>query len=210
MVIDHLGIFFFPQFFIFRVIGRLAFPLFAWLIANGAYYTHDIGKYLRRMYLFALLSQFPFLLANHVVDPHFSELNVFCTLFFGLMAIALIKRTGNWVHWFLITVVFSLIAQLLQTDYGWFGVAAVVVFYVFYTDFKKMVIAQLILFLTPFILFPYYLSGLFEPIGLLSLFIIRLYNTQPGPRAKYLFYIFYPLQYLIYYLLLQSLLAMPI
>jgi TraX protein len=210
MIIDHMGLFFFPQYFIFRIIGRLAFPLFCWLIANGAHHTKDIRKYLLRLYFFALASQVPYLLANRLIDQHFSGLNVLCTLFFGLMAIVFIQRTRNWVHWFFITVVFGAMAQLLQTDYGGFGVAVIVLFYVFYYNFKKLVIAQLVLFFVPFILFPVYLSGLFEPIGLLSLVFIRLYNNKPGPRAKYLFYIFYPLQYIIYYLLLLGLLAMPI
>ena len=158
------------------------------------------------LYLFALLSQIPFLLPNRLLDPHFSDLNVLCTLFFGLAAIILIQRTNNWIYWLLITVVFSSAAQFLQTDYGWFGVAVVVLFYVFYHNFKKMVIAQVVLFFVPFVLFGY-LSDLVEPFGLLSLFFIHVYNNQPGPRAKYLFYLIYPLQYLIFYLLLSGLLA---
>jgi TraX protein len=210
MIIDHMGLFFFPQVFIFRIIGRLAFPLFAWLIANGAYHTHNIGKYLLRLYLFALVSQIPYLFANRLIDPHFSGLNVFCTLFFGLLAITFIQRTSNWTYWFLITVVFGAMAQLLQADYGGFGVAAIVLFYVFYANFKKLVIAQLLLFVAPFVFFPFYLAGLFEPFGLLSLVFIKLYNNEPGPGAKYLFYIFYPLQYVVYYFLLLELLGMPI
>src|SRR6266480_5550777 len=122
MIIDHMGLFFFPQFFFLRLIGRLAFPLFAWLIANGAYHTHDINKYLQRLYFFALISQIPFLLANRLIDPHFAELNVFCTLFLGLCAIVLIQKTSKWVHWLFITIVFGLIAQALQADYDGFGV----------------------------------------------------------------------------------------
>jgi hypothetical protein len=209
MIIDHMGLFFFPQFFIFRIIGRLAFPLFAWLIANGAYHTHDMGSYLRRLYIFALISQIPYLLANRLIDPHFSNLNVFCTLFLGLCAIVLIQKTNNWAQWLFITVVMGAVAQLLQTDYGGFGVAVIVVFYVFFTNFKKLLIAQCVLFLAPILLAPGYLAGLFEPIGLLSLIIIRFYNNQPGPQAKYLFYLFYPTQYVVYYFLLLWLFALP-
>jgi hypothetical protein len=209
MIIDHLGLFFFPQYLIFRMIGRIAFPLFAWLIANGAYHTHDIGKYLRRLYLFALISQIPFLFPNRLIDPQFSDLNVLCTLFFGLLAIIFIQRTKNWVHWLVITAVFASFAQLLQTDYGAFGVGVVVLFYVFFNDFKKLVISQFILFFVPFVLFPV-LASLVEPIGLISLVFIRLYNNEPGPRAKYLFYIFYPLQYVVFYFLLLGLAGKPI
>jgi hypothetical protein len=210
MFIDHMGLFLFPQYFLFRIIGRLAFPLFAWLIANGAYHTHNIGKYVQRLYLFALISQIPFFLANHLIDPHFSELNVLCTLFFGLVAICIIQRTSNRVYWFFVTAVFASIAQFLQTDYGGFGVVSIVLYYVFYANFRRMVIAQILLFFAPFILFPDYLAGLFEPFGLLSLIFIRLYNNQQGISAKYLFYIIYPVQYLVFYFLLLRLSAMPI
>jgi hypothetical protein len=210
MTIDHMGLFLFPQFIIFRIIGRLAFPLFAWLIANGAYHTHDIGKYLRRLYLFALISEIPFLLANRLIDPQFAQLNVFCTLFFGLVAIVLIQRTTNWVHWLFITVVLGAVAEVLQTDYGGFGVAVIVLFYLFYTNFRQLLIAQSLLFLLPFFLFPGYLAGLFEPFGLLSLIFIRFYNNRQGPPAKYLFYLYYPLQYVVYYFLLLRLLSLPI
>ena len=207
MIIDHLGLFFFPQFFIFRIVGRLSFPLFAWLIANGAYHTHDISRYLQRLFIFALISQIPYLLANRVIDPQFADLNVLCTLFFGLFAVIIIQKTNNWVHWFLAAVVFGAIAQLLQTDYGGFGVWVIVVFYLFSNDFKRLVLAQVLVFLTPLFLLPGYVTGIFEPIGLLSLLFIRFYNNQQGPPTKYLLYLFYPLQYVVYYLLLVQLLA---
>lgn len=209
MIVDHLGLFFFPQYLIFRMIGRLAFPLFAWLIANGAYHTHNIRTYLRRLYIFALISQIPFFLANQFIDPHFAELNVLCTLFFGLLAIIFIKRTNNWVHWFIITVIFAAMAELLQTDYGGFGVTVIVLFYIFFYNFKKLFIAQTVLFFAQLIISPV-LGSLVEPIGLVSLLFIRLYNNQPGPGAKYLFYIFYPTQYIVFYLLLMNLVVKPI
>jgi len=210
MLIDHIGLFLFPKYLIFRIIGRLAFPLFCWLIANGAHHTHNIGRYLQRLYWFALISQVPFFLANHLIDPHFSGLNVFCTLFLGLLAIYFIQKSNNWVHWFIVTVVFAAIAQFLQTDYGWLGVASIVLFYVFYSSFRKIVIAQVILYFVPFIFLPDYLSGLIEPFGLFSLYFIRFYNDKPGIAAKYLFYIIYPVQYFVFYFLLLRLAALSI
>jgi len=204
MIIDHMGLFFFPQLIIFRIIGRLSFPLFAWLIANGAYHTHDIGKYLQRLFIFALLSQIPYLLANRLINPHFSDLNVLCTLYCGLLAIALIQKTNNRILWVMITISFSVLAQFIHVDYYGLGVVEVVIFYIFYKNFKNLVLAQFLLFLPPLFLFPVYVAQLFEPLGLLSLLIIRMYNFQPGPRAKYLFYIFFPLQYAFYYLVLKK------
>lgn len=201
MIIDHVGLFFFPHIYIFRIIGRLSFPLFAWLIANGAQHTHNIGNYLTRLFLFAMIAQLPFLFANRLIDPYFSGLNVLCTLFFGLLAIAFIQRTDNWAKWLIITVLCSSMAELLQTDYGGLGVAMIVLFYVFFNNFEFLVLAQIVLFFIPFILFPQNFINLFDSLGLFSLIFIRFYNNQAGPSAKYLFYIFYPLQYVIYYLI---------
>lgn len=196
MLIDHLGLFLFPQFLVFRIIGRIAFPLFAWLIANGAYHTHDISKYLQRLYFFALLSQFPFLFANRIVDPQFSDLNVICTLFFGLGAIFFIQKTRNWVYRIIVIAIAVLLAQTLHTDYGGYGVCVIVGFYLFFNNFKRLAIAQGGLFLLWYLFSPQLV--VYEVVGLVSLLFIKLYNNQPGPQAKYLFYLVYPVQYVVY------------
>jgi hypothetical protein len=210
MIIDHMGLFFFPQFIFLRLIGRLAFPLFAWLIANGAYHTRDINKYGLRLYFFALLSEIPFLLPNRLIDPTFSDLNVLCTLFFGLCVIILIKKTSNRFYWVLFSAIFVFLAQVLQTDYGGFGVAVVIVFYLFFKNFRQMVFAQIIVFLVPVVVSSGGFGEVIESVGLLSLYFIRHYNNQLGIKAKYLFYIIYPMQYLVYYFLLLELFARSI
>jgi len=197
MIIDHMGLFFFPQFIWLRVIGRLAFPLFAWLIANGARHTHNIKRYLIRLFLFALLAQVPFMMANRLVDPHFQNLNVLFTLFLGLLAIFGIQKTKYWVERLVIIFVCVVVAQIVQTDYGGFGVALVIASYLFFTNFKRLVIAQSILFL----IYSYVFSSI-EIFGLVSLIFISLYNNRSGLQAKYLFYVFYPMQYVLYYIIL--------
>lgn len=203
MVIDHIGLFFFPQIIWLRMIGRLSFPLFAWLIANGARHTHNIRAYLIRLLLFALIAQLPFFLANRRIDPNFFTLNVLFTLFLGLVVIFFIKRTQNPSLWVFITVVSSAAAQLLHTDYGAVGVVMVVLFYLFFKNFRSMLIAQSLLMLGMVLFVWGDWMGLLEPLGLVSLLFISLYNSKPGPKAKYLFYIFYPLQYVVFYYLLR-------
>jgi len=201
MIIDHMGLFFFPQLFWLRIIGRLSFPLFAWFIANGAYHTHNIKIYLFRLFLVSLLSQIPYLLANKLIDPTYNELNVLCTLFFGLVAIYCIQKESVTIGT-IGTILCIIAAQLLQTDYGGFGVALVVVCYLFFNNFWKLVIAQFFVFFAQFLFFQRDVGGMVELFGLVSLIFISCYNNQPGPRTKYLFYLFYPLQYVVYYFLL--------
>jgi hypothetical protein len=204
MVIDHIGLFFFPQVFLFRVIGRLSFPLFAWLIANGAHHTHNIRSYIMRVFAFALLSQIPFLLANRLINPSFSMLNVLFTLGLGLTAIFVMQQTKNKSVWVFGTAVAAGLGHAINVDYGFFGVLSVVAFYLFFQNLPLMLLSQSIIFLSPFFFMMGYKTNFLEPLALFSLLIIVWYNKREGPKVKYLFYIFYPLQYVIIYLLLLS------
>lgn len=208
MAIDHVGLFLFPQLTFLRMIGRLAFPLFAWLIANGAYHTHNIKAYLTRLLLFGLFSQIPFLLTNQQQDPFFWELNVLFTLSFGLIAIIAIKATSNKLLWFLATLLCAGGAALLKTDYGAVGVLSIIVFYLTFKNLKLMVALEVLLFTLPYILpalreppgFRFAAIGI-EPLAPLALVFIALYNEKEGIKAKYLFYVFYPVQYAVIYLI---------
>jgi hypothetical protein len=201
MIIDHIGLFFFPQDLTFRIIGRLAFPLFAWLIANGAQHTHNINAYVTRIFLLALASQIPYILANRYVDPSFASLNVLFTLGLGLTAIVFIKKTQNRQLWLLIAVICGGLAHLFHTDYGVFGVLTVVSFYLFFNSMKYMFLSLLVLAFVPFLLLAEYRQGSIEPFGLASLVFIALYNKKEGIKAQYLFYVFFPLQYVALYVL---------
>ena len=64
MLIDHIGMVFFDDIIIFRIIGRIAFPIFAYLVAEGYSKTHNKKKYFLRMLIFAILSTVPFLLVQ--------------------------------------------------------------------------------------------------------------------------------------------------
>jgi hypothetical protein len=208
MVIDHVGLFFFPHYILPRVIGRLSFPLFAWLIANGAHHTHNIKKYLKRLFLLALISQVPFTIANQNIGAPLLYLNVVFTLFLGLLAIYYIKKTSSYLAWLSIAGICALIADIINSDYGAAGVLSVVAFYIFFTHKTVLTIAQMtILCIIPYIVLLcekkyhtdlsfFYMDSIFESIGLLSLSLIFLYNNKEGPQQKYLFYIFYPIQYI--------------
>lgn len=212
MVIDHLGLYFFPDVAVFRIVGRLSFPLFAWLIANGAYHTKNIQLYTVRLFIFALISQLPYYLVNSLVFPDFSGLNIFFTLGIGLLAIQLIKRTEKKIIWFLISLVAALTGYLLGTDYDAAGVLSVIFFYVYFNNVKKMVISQLLLFVS-FYTVPVLhqvlgstnpesgvnLIAFMQPVAVLSLVFISLYSGKEGMKAKYIFYVFYPLHLLIFY-----------
>lgn len=95
MFIDHIGAVFFPQVTLLRVIGRISFPLYAFLIAEGCRYTRDRGRYALGLGAFALISEIPYDLALH---PEFLEYglwgqnflfqtNIFYTMFFAVAGV---------------------------------------------------------------------------------------------------------------------------
>src|SRR3990167_7292286 len=139
MLIDHIGFVFFPQSLIFTVIGRLSFPLFAWLIANGSLHTRNTTNYAWRLFIFALISQWPFLLMTRIYDSSFWGVNVMSTLFLGLTTIALLQKTNRKLVRILIIAIISFIAQLTRVDYGMIGVLSIVTFYLYRTSISRMV-----------------------------------------------------------------------
>lgn len=200
MLIDHIGYVFFPKMMAFRIIGRLAFPIFAYMIAEGYRKTSDITNYLGRLFLFALLSQLPFMYAFSTSGL---ELNVFFTLAMGLYAIYTYDKHKK----IYIVVIIAVACQLVNTDYGAFGVLLVFVFNRYHEDFFGMVKSVVILttvfqglegilvyFNTPQSVLKINLiwTLVIQPMSLLSLILIRFYNGERGLKLKYLFYGFYP------------------
>ncbi len=207
MAIDHIGVFIFPQAVFLRALGRLSFPLFAWMIANGAKHTKDINAYLKRLFIFSLLSQIPYTIAFRSIDVSFAQLNIFFTLFLGLLGIKVIRDGKSNLVKIIAVLVYSATAQLIDSDYGMLGVLSIISFYIYFEDIKMMLLSQSaiyfgllpILVLTKQVAFS--MVSIIQPFALISLFFVAFYNGKPGPRVKYLFYVFYPLQYVIFYLL---------
>ena len=117
MVIDHAGAKLFPSEVWMRVIGRIAFPLFAWGIAVGAEHTRNMGRYALRLFLMMIISQ-PFYM--FALDHTLLKLNIFATLFLGLVGIWGLKERKEWM-----TAIALMLAHLLGADYGLRGVLCI-------------------------------------------------------------------------------------
>ena len=134
MLIDHVGVVIFaingvrPNPNIYnemRLLGRIAMPLFCWGIVVGTEYTRNIWIYFLRILAVGVVSQFCFMFGlNHSIG----QLNVFATLGLGVLAIAGIrwKRWGSQV-WMPLLAFFT--ALMVEMDYGWRGVALVLILY---------------------------------------------------------------------------------
>ena len=182
----------------FRSIGRIAFPIFAFLIVEGCLHTRNPKKYLIRLLLFALISEIPFDLA---LSGHFSMLsqNVFFTLFLGACMIFCFEKVKDKFDILTIAfmasilVCFSLIVTVTFTDYSYKGIIMIAIFYFFRK--WKFAYFSIIFFQS---LKWYYILCLF-----ISVVLILLYNGERGKQNKWLFYIYYPAHQIILYLISQ-------
>jgi hypothetical protein len=204
MLIDHIGYVLFPKVIILRIIGRLAFPIFAYFIAEGYRRTKDLTGYLGRLLLFAMISVIPF---SEAFKSYY--FNIFFTLAMGLYSLYIYDKYKKFIY----VVLIGLLCQLLHTDYGLYGVLLVFFFNYHHEDFKKMsrdvilltIIAQGI---QGFINYYYFhrnpvFTLLIQPLCLFSLILIRYYNGERGLKLKYLFYAFYPVHLIVLILISQ-------
>ena len=172
-----------------RGIGRIAFPIYAFLLVEGFLHTRDVKKYLTRMFLFAVVSEIPFDLAVFHTPFYWGYQNVFFSLFLGLLALAGIRwGTGLWKQALALIMCVGA-AQLINCDYGAFGVFFIVLLYM--TRYEKK--TQTVLGA---------LSLVWELPGILAFIPIRLYNGTRGRCGnKYFFYAFYPAHLLILWMI---------
>lgn len=210
MLIDHIGAIFFPEFYLLRIIGRLAFPIFAWMITNGYQYTSNRVRYLTRLGVFALISQVPFSLAFQ--QGMFNHLNIFFTLALGLIAIHCYEIIESKHGKAAAVLGIAFVAELLHTDYGLYGVATIALFWIYRQDFRGLVRMQVFINVTmalPALLIAISgdwsaLLGTMQAASLLSLLLIRQYNGRLGPKVRYAFYAFYPGHLLVLYLIARG------
>lgn len=175
------------MYWIMRQIGRLAFPIFCFLIAEGYQHTRNKKQYSLRLLIFAIISEIPFNLRKDLFfDP--SSQNVYFTLFLGLMLICAYEGIRGEIKKFLVMAVIALIAMVLKADYGLKG--ALLVFLIHMLRNRSS--AQAVL------AYPLLSGG----IAALAAFIpINMYNGKRGfiktPLLKILFYVYYPLHILV-------------
>ena len=220
MLLDHLWATIIPGNQWMTNIGRLAFPIFAFTIVEGFVHTSDFKKYLKRLFIFAIISEIPFNLiyTGSLIFPFHQ--NVLFTLLLGLLCINEIdklknnKSIKNIFKVMLKVTLICLIGIITFVDYGLTGILTIILFYVF-RNCKFAWLGQLISLILLYIVFfkgqsvvldilnfEYYLP--LQSIGILSLILIWLYNGKKGKDSKklqYMFYWFYPVHMLVIYLI---------
>lgn len=223
MLIDHVGFQFFIGSHILRIIGRIAFPIFAFLIAEGYYHTHDVKKYFKRLFIFGIISQIPYTLVNTEyywkADPNFiftieaytKSYNIFVTLILGLLAIYLYEKNKKLGISYLVIICVIIKLLKLPVEYECYGILVIFFFYIYRNKFWKQslcfsILTAINIFYYPAICIiiynkqcPFYLYS--QAWSLLALIFIFFYNGKKGKNLKYIFYIFYPLHLFIIFLI---------
>jgi len=173
MTIDHVGVILYPRVELLRIIGRISFPLFAFVLAFGCTKTRNIGKYFLRLIACAVWFQIIWAIGGFIdsdIAPEYN--NIFFTLAFGVLGVWILgktteknppknpqktplKRGGKTPLFSIFLVGFSVgfllaISEVLAVDYGWCGVGLVLGFWAMFKVVERfdarVVVASVILF----------------------------------------------------------------
>ena len=206
MFADHIGVFC-PDMFFLRNIGRIAFPIFAFMLSEGFQYTKNKTQYLLRLSTFALLSEIPFniFLSFSIFDG--SKQNVLFTLSFSFFALFLYEKMHERktpLCGLFAVIGIAVLAEIFRFDYGAYGVLLAFSFCSHYFwrgrrgDGKWKGVSFLEKtdrFILPFLTLILFKQGL--PWSLCSFVFLMMYGGERGRKMKYFFYIFYPLHLLL-------------
>ncbi len=138
MLIDHIGAVFFPHIIELRIIGRIAFPIYAFAVYIGYKHTRDVQKYIWRLFWIAIISQVPFMAAFN----HYS-LNVVWTLWSALLVLFVIDKLPSRLLGIPIVIGAGWFMEISQMDYGMYGLLLVLLFR--YFQGPVLVVAHVVL-----------------------------------------------------------------
>ena len=201
MIVDHAGLALFPDIGLFRCIGRVAFPIYCFLIVQGYLHTQNLRAYGRRLLLLAFLSEIPFdlLIFGRLASP--MEQNVLFSLLFGLMALVCADTLKEKpLHACMAVLALCMCAMAANVSFGWLSIALCLGMR--YADKRKSRLALYTAGALALYTFSLLLSGVTQSwvlvslCALLSLIPLLLYNGRRGarhPLLTFLFYAAYPL-----------------
>lgn len=212
MLIDHVGAVIvqrtrvFPEFSgedwiwlnqsydLLRSVGRVAFPIFCFLLVEGFLHTKSAGKYLTRMLVFAVISEIPFNLAITGGIQSTAYQNVYWELALGLAVLMIFRFFEEKKFHYILQVIARLLvvtvamgaAESLNLDYGLYGILSIAILYICRTNRLVQALAG-------------GLSFCWEIPAPLAFVPVAFYNGKRGRGLKYAFYVFYPAHLLILY-----------
>lgn len=197
MLLDHAGILLFPQVRLLRILGRLAYPIFAFMIAEGCRYTKNRLRYFLMVFGLGIACQLVYYFASG--DTYLNILLTFsCSilLIYALQEAHKVQTPAKQALWSALFAAEFLAAyginQVLTIDYGFWGMMTPVLAAFALGKGKTGRFLPVLMMLAGLILLAADLKGI-QHYGLLAIPLLLLYNGQRGKiNMKYFFYIFYP------------------
>ena len=204
MTIDHIGYFLFPQMTILRIIGRLAYPIFAYMIAEGCRYTRNKMRYFCTVLAIACVcSVATYFAERSLYQSIFTTFSCAMILIFSLTAAKEATERAEKIFWgvctmmlvFLYFAVFQLwMIPGLETDYGFLGIITPVLVWLGRSKAEKLTGLTLGLCLLSAEL------GTVQFFSLAAVILLYFYNGERGNHSlKWVFYAYYPLHIAVLY-----------
>ncbi len=195
MITDHIGFCFYPGAWWLRIVGRIAFVLYAFLLVEGFKNTSNLKAYKKKLFIWGLISEIPYDLVFYNSWFSVSGQNIFFTLLIGLIGLEFTEKTTNWILKALILFSTILVAYRLNFDYSAYGVSLIYLFYYFRN-------IKVLKFSTASIIgvmygFSHFILQCFSFLGLIPIF---LYNGKRGRKTGTIYYSLYAGHLLLFYL----------
>ena len=247
MTIDHVTAFFLKRYLMSqgvmrlydnfwyllgRDIGRIAFVLYAFMLAEGAYKTSDKGKYALRLLALAIISIVPHSYCNVGRPFDLKNMNIFFLLFLGLITIYAWDWLKDQISRVSLSVLLRIlllaascaVSELLKFEYGLMGILLILVFHVYRFDLRKLIIGGVLVTSVGYMVHSVVHTGVVSWInshsgrllesfistdrvqifGVLALPFIAFYNGRKGRQlSKWFYYLYYPVHLGIIALVLQ-------
>lgn len=187
-----------------RCIGRIAFPIFAFLLVEGIHHTKDRKKYALRLAIGAVLAEIPYnlMVSGGISGPRQS---VMATLLLGFLAVHYMEKIRNLAWKTAVLIPFAVLAEVFRLDYGWEGIVLIVLFELSRETYSPNLVrtgGMIVLFhyMSSYILRLGNFTVPMQVLGVLSMLFIANYDGRKLTRSKavqWAFYLFYPVHLLI-------------
>lgn len=197
MFIDHFGILICPDITLFRIIGRISFPIYAYLISEGCKYTKNRKRYFFQVFVLGLICSIVFIFVERYI--YFCILITFSISILMIYLVDYVKKSfkSRWILLILALLGLFFLCKYIEIDYGFFGALVPVITYLI--DKKSI---KFMLFSLSLIALILAIDNSTQIYCLLSLPFILLYNGERGKlNLKRFFYLFYPCHFVVIYAL---------
>lgn len=194
MTIDHIGAYIFPNILILRIIGRIAFPIYAYGIVVGYKKTKNLKKYFKRLFLLAIIAQIPYTLLKND-----TSINIIFTLIVGLLCLVLISNEAllKYKLNYIIICIIVAVSHYMPLEYNTYGILLILAYSTIESNLKKALLFLITLNAVYVLFNPAYYLQIFS---LVAIPIILINSNCNIKFNKTLYRIYYPLHLSILYI----------